>query len=155
MNRLSAILPAGQVLVDVDASSKKRVFEHAGLLFENQHSIARATVTDNLFARERLGSTGLGQGVAVPHGRIDGLRRAIAIYVRPLNPIPFDAPDGKPVTDIVALLVPAAAEDLHLRLLADVAQRFCDRRFRQSLHGCADRQGICDLFAGYAPPTPE
>ena len=51
--------------VDVDASSKKRVFEHAGLLFENQHAIARATVTDNLFARERLGSTGLGEGVAI------------------------------------------------------------------------------------------
>lgn len=73
MNRLSAILPASQVLVDVDASSKKRVFEHAGLLFENQHAIARATVTDNLFARERLGSTGLGHGVAIPHGRIKGL----------------------------------------------------------------------------------
>jgi PTS system nitrogen regulatory IIA component len=54
MNRLAAILPAGDVLVDVDATSKKRVFEQAGLLFENQHAIARATVTDNLFARERL-----------------------------------------------------------------------------------------------------
>ena len=54
MNRLAAILPAGNVLVDVDATSKKRAFEQAGLLFENQHAIARATVTDNLFARERL-----------------------------------------------------------------------------------------------------
>ena len=53
MNRLAAILPASNVLVDVDASSKKRVFEQAGLLFENQHAIARGTVTDNLFARER------------------------------------------------------------------------------------------------------
>jgi hypothetical protein len=60
MNRLAAILPASNVLVDVDATSKKRAFEHAGLVFENQHAIARATVTDNLFARERLGSTGLG-----------------------------------------------------------------------------------------------
>jgi PTS system nitrogen regulatory IIA component len=62
MNRLAAILPASNVLVDVDATSKKRAFEHAGLVFENQHAIARATVTDNLFARERLGSTGLGRG---------------------------------------------------------------------------------------------
>ena len=53
MNRLAAILPASNVLVDVDATSKKRAFEHAGLVFENQHAIARATVTDNLFARER------------------------------------------------------------------------------------------------------
>ncbi len=78
MNRLAAILPASNVLVDVDSTSKKRAFEHAGLLFENQHAIARATVTDNLFARERLGSTGLGHGVAVPHGRVKGLKNPLA-----------------------------------------------------------------------------
>ena len=77
MNRLVAILPAGNVLLGVDATSKKRAFEHAGVLFENQHSIARATVTDNLFARERLGSTGLGHGVAIPHGRIKGLKNPL------------------------------------------------------------------------------
>ena len=82
MNRLAAILPAGDVLVDVDATSKKRVFEQAGLLFENQHAIARATVTDNLFARERLGSTGLGHGVAIPHGRIKGLKNPLAAVLR-------------------------------------------------------------------------
>ena len=70
MNRLAAILPASNVLVNVEATSKKRVFEQAGLLFENQHAIARGMVTDNLFARERLGSTGLGHAVAIPHGRI-------------------------------------------------------------------------------------
>ena len=70
MNRLATILPVTNVMVDVEATSKKRAFEQAGVLFENQHAIARATVTDNLFARERLGSTGLGHGVAIPHGRI-------------------------------------------------------------------------------------
>jgi hypothetical protein len=92
MNRLAAILPASNVLVDVDATSKKRAFEHAGLLFENQHAIARATVTDNLFARERLGSTGLGHGVAIPHGRIKGLKNPLAAVLRVQQPIPFDAP---------------------------------------------------------------
>lgn len=82
MNRLAAILTPGQVLVDVDASSKKRVFEQAGLLFENQNAIARAIVTDNLFARERLGSTGLGHGVAIPHGRIKGLKNPLAAEIR-------------------------------------------------------------------------
>ena len=85
MNRLSAILPVSQVLVDVDATSKKRVFEAAGLLFENLHAIARATVTDNLFARERLGSTGLGHGVAIPHGRIKGLKHPLAAVI-PMEP---------------------------------------------------------------------
>ena len=89
MNRLAAILPASNVLVDVDATSKKRAFEHAGLLFENQHAIARATVTDNLFARERLGSTGLGHGVAIPHGRIKGLKNPLAAVLRVQQPIPL------------------------------------------------------------------
>jgi PTS system nitrogen regulatory IIA component len=70
MNRLASILPPAQVLVSVDATSKKRAFEEAGLLFESQHGLSRALITDSLFARERLGSTGLGHGVAIPHGRI-------------------------------------------------------------------------------------
>ena len=78
MNRLAAILPIEQVLVGVDATSKKRAFEEAGLLFENLHGLSRALVTDSLFARERLGSTGLGHGVAIPHGRIKGLKSPMA-----------------------------------------------------------------------------
>jgi PTS system nitrogen regulatory IIA component len=64
--------------VRVDATSKKRAFEEAGLLFENLHGLSRALVTDSLFARERLGSTGLGHGVAIPHGRIKGLKAPMA-----------------------------------------------------------------------------
>jgi len=74
MNHLSRLLPASNVLIDFTASSKKRVFEQAGLIFENNQAIARAKVFDSLFARGRLGSTGLGQGVAIPHGRIKGLK---------------------------------------------------------------------------------
>src|SRR6188472_2280724 len=106
MNRLAAILPAANVLVDVDATSKKRAFEHAGLVFENQHAIARATVTDNLFARERLGSTGLGHGVAIPHGRIKGLKSPLAAVLRVRQPIAFESPDGQPVNLLIFLLVP-------------------------------------------------
>ena len=82
MNRLAAILPASNVLVGVDATSKKRAFEAAGVLFENLFQIARGTVTDNLFTRERLGSTGLGHGVAIPHGRIKGLKNPLAAVLR-------------------------------------------------------------------------
>ena len=74
MNRLAAILPSAQALVQVEATSKKRAFEEAGLLFENLHGLNRAMVADSLFARERLGSTGLGYGVAIPHGRIKGMK---------------------------------------------------------------------------------
>ena len=149
MNRLSAILPASQVLVDVDASSKKRVFEHAGLLFENQHAIARAIVTDNLFARERLGSTGLGHGVAIPHGRIKGLKAPVGAFVRLVNGVPFDAPDGKPVGLIFVLLVPEAANEHHLQLLSELAQMFSDREFREHLAVVADAAALHGLFANW------
>ena len=78
MNRLASILTADHVLVQVDISSKKRAFEEAGLLFEGLHGLSRALVTDSLFSRERLGSTGLGHGVAIPHGRIKGLKSPMA-----------------------------------------------------------------------------
>ena len=106
MNRLSAILPVSQVLVRVDATSKKRAFEEAGLLFEMQHGLNRALITDSLFARERLGSTGLGHGVAIPHGRIKGLKQPMAAMFQLLNPIGFDSPDEKPVSLMIFLLVP-------------------------------------------------
>ena len=97
MNLISRLLPASNILLDLPASSKKRAFEQAGLLFENNQGVARAKVFDSLFARERLGSTGLGQGVAIPHGRIKGLKDAVAAFVRVAEPVPFDAPDGQPV----------------------------------------------------------
>jgi nitrogen PTS system EIIA component len=131
MNRLSAILPEANVDVDVDASSKKRVFEHAGLLFENQHQIARGIVTDNLFARERLGSTGLGHGVAIPHGRIKGLKNPLAAVLRVQQPIPFDAPDDEPVTMLIFLLVPEAATQRHLEILSEIAEMLADRELRE------------------------
>ncbi|HZN24044.1 MAG TPA: PTS sugar transporter subunit IIA, partial [Burkholderiales bacterium] len=77
MNLITKLLPESNVLIDLDVSSKKRVFEQVGLVFENNKSIARSEVFDSLFAREKLGSTGLGQGIAIPHGRIKGLKEAV------------------------------------------------------------------------------
>lgn len=151
MNRLSAILPASQVLVDVDASSKKRVFEHAGLLFENQHAIARATVTDNLFARERLGSTGLGHGVAIPHGRIKGLKNPLAAVIRLSQPIPFDAPDDEPVNLLIFLLVPEAATQRHLEILSEIAELLSDRELRERLKTEGDAATVHDLIERWQP----
>ncbi|MDH4095778.1 MAG: PTS sugar transporter subunit IIA, partial [Betaproteobacteria bacterium] len=97
MSLVAKLLPPANVLLDLQVSSKKRLFEQVGLLFENNHGIGRSLVFDSLFARERLGSTGLGQGVAIPHGRIKGLKDALGAFVRLAQPVPFDAPDAKPV----------------------------------------------------------
>ena len=146
MNLISKILLPGNILLDNESSSKKRVFERVGLLFENNQQIARSTVFDSLFAREKLGSTGLGQGVAIPHGRIAKLREATAAFVKTGNPIPFDAPDGQPVNMIFVLLVPERATDLHLQILGELAQMFSDPQFRDQLNACNDPAAIHQLF---------
>src|SRR3989338_4000967 len=138
MHRLSALLPAAQVLVSVDATSKKRAFEEAGLLFETLHGLNRALITDSLFARERLGSTGLGHGVAIPHGRIKGLKNPLAAVLRLDQPIPFDAPDDEPVNLLIFLLVPEAATQRHLEILSEIAELLSDRELRERLKTEAD-----------------
>ena len=90
MNRITNLLPINHVVSALEASSKKRVFEDAGILFENHQGIARSVVYDALFAREKLGSTGLGQGIAIPHGRIKGLKKPIGAFFRLVTPVPFE-----------------------------------------------------------------
>ena len=133
MNRLSAILPAEHVLVALDATSKKRAFEEAGLLFEALHGLNRALITDSLFARERLGSTGLGHGVAIPHGRIKGLKQPLAAVFQLAEPIGFDAPDEQPVRLMFFLLVPEAATQKHLEILSDIAELLSDAALREQM----------------------
>ena len=133
MTNIAKILPPANVLLDLEVSSKKRAFEQAGLLFENNCSIARSTVSDNLFARERLGSTGLGHGVAVPHGRIKGLKAPIAAFVRLAEPIPFESPDGQPVSLLIFLLMPDNVTQQHLEILSEIAEMLSNESFRESL----------------------
>jgi PTS system nitrogen regulatory IIA component len=151
MNRLAAILPASNVLVNVDASSKKRIFEQAGLLFENNHSISRATVADNLFTRERLGSTGLGHGVAIPHGRIKGLKNPLAAVLRVQQPIGFDAPDEEAVSLLIFLLVPEAATQRHLEILSEIAEMLSDRELRDRLKSEPDAAVVHSLITAWHP----
>jgi PTS system nitrogen regulatory IIA component len=154
MNLISRLLPASNVLLDLPASSKKRAFEQAGLLFENNQGVARAKVFDSLFARERLGSTGLGQGVAIPHGRIKGLKEAVAAFVRVAEPIPFDAPDGQPVSVMVFLLVPEQASQAHLDLLSELAQMLSDKAFRQSLLDAPTPEAVHAALTAWEPIRP-
>ncbi len=149
MNRLAAILPATQVLAGVDATSKKRAFEEAGLLFENLHSLSRALVTDSLFARERLGSTGLGHGVAIPHGRIKGLKAPMAAMFSLSNPIGFDAPDEHSVSLLIFLLVPEAATQKHLEILSEIAEMLSDAALRERLKDAPDASALYGLIAGW------
>lgn len=149
MNRLSQILPPSQVLVCVEATSKKRAFEEAGLLFENLHGLNRALITDSLFARERLGSTGLGHGVAIPHGRIKGLKAPMAAVFQLQAPIGFDAPDEQAVSMLVFLLVPEAATQKHLEILSEIAELLSDSTLREQLKTSTDAAALHHLIAAW------
>jgi PTS system nitrogen regulatory IIA component len=147
MSQLLRLLPVDNILLDLEATSKKRVFERVGLLFENNQGIARSTVYEALFARERLGSTGLGCGIAVPHGRIKGLKAATGAFIRLAVPVPFESPDGKPVSLMFVLLVPEHATDQHLQILAELAELFSDRAARDELNTATSADRIRQVFS--------
>jgi len=151
MSLIAKLLAEPNVIIDLDVSSKKRVFEHVGLLFENNNSVGRSDVFDSLFAREKLGSTGLGQGIAIPHGRIKGLKDAIGAVVRTRQPIPFDAPDGQNVSIIFVLLVPDRATDMHLQILSELAQMFSDKPFRERLLAAPTAAELHRLITQWQP----
>ena len=151
MSLVAKLLSPAHIALDLPVSSKKRVFEQAGLLFENQHGVARSLVFDSLFARERLGSTGLGQGVAIPHGRFKGLKEARGAFLRLAQPVPFDAPDGNPVNLVFVLLVPEKATEKHLQILSELAQMFSDKSLRELMARAADAEALYQLIAAWQP----
>lgn len=154
MTNLSKILSPNNVILDLEVSSKKRAFEQVGLIFENNCGIARSTVSDNLFARERLGSTGLGHGVAVPHGRIKGLKSLkapLAAFVRLAEPIPFESPDGEPVNLLFFLLIPDSVTQQHLEILSEIAEMFSDDAFRSLLTADKDPASVHHRIITWQP----
>jgi len=146
MNLMSRILPPENIVLDLAATSKKRAFEQAALLFENRHGIARTAVFQSLMGRERLGSTALGHSVAVPHGRIKDLKAPHAAFLRLQEPVQFDPSDGRAAHLLFFLLVPEAATQAHLDLLAEIARLMSDARVRQALAEAPSAQDIHQLL---------
>ena len=144
---IGQLLCESNVVLGLDAPDQPRLFDEIGALAAREHGFSAQAVAAALAAREALGSTGLGQGVAIPHGRMASIPQASAFYVRLLKPISFNAPDEKPVSDIVVLLFPDWSIHAHLHVLASVAQCFCDRNFRTLLQSCSDAKAVCTLFS--------
>ena len=151
MNQIAALLPASNIIVDLDVASKAAFFTAIGEVFERSAGLPRASVAASLSAREKLGSTGLGQGIAIPHGRIARLAEAAGAFARLRSPIAFDAPDGKPVDQIFVLLVPEHATDQHLQLLSELAQMFSERAFRDRLASADDAVALAAVFRNWQP----
>jgi len=151
MSLIASILPRANVVAEFNVTSKKRVFEEAALLFEAQLGLARSAVFEKLFARERLGSTGLGDGVAIPHCRVEGLNEITGAFIRLAAPISFDAFDDERVRLIFVLLAPCDANDAHLNVLAELAQMFSNPTLREQLLAAADADALHALLIKEAP----
>jgi len=147
LNALADLLWPENILLDMNVASKAELFEEIGRHMEREHAMPQASVAASLFRREQIGSTGLGRGVAIPHARVKNLERIQVCYASLKSPIPFDAPDGKPVSDVLVLLVPKQATEEHLQILAEATQMFSDGRFRERLHLCRHALEVKHLFA--------
>jgi nitrogen PTS system EIIA component len=133
MNLIAPLITPDTALLDMSFSSKKKLFEHAAELFAQTHALKASDVFTSLFERERLGSTALGYGIAIPHGRIKGLKDACGALYRLKVPLEFDAPDNQPVSLCFVLLVPQDANERHLQILGELAQLFGDDAMRAKM----------------------
>ena len=150
MNLIAPLITPDTTLLDMSFSSKKKLFEHAADLFAQTHGLKSADIFTSLFERERLGSTALGCGIAIPHGRIKGLSDACGAFYRLKTPLEFDAPDSQPVNLCFVLLVPQDANERHLQILGELAQLFGDETMRAKLLGVADASELIALLGNWS-----
>lgn len=136
MSTLFRFLEEQDILLDVHAQDKQHLFETIGAHLHRVHGVAAESVARALERRESVGTTALGHGVAIPHARIPELDEIRIIYVRLTPGLAYDTPDGEPVSDVMALMVPAPSTQAHLDLLAQVASLFNEKDFRTALRRC-------------------
>jgi nitrogen PTS system EIIA component len=149
MNPVGELLGVEDVELDLDVSGKDALLQRvAGMLARRRHLVP-SEVLDSLIARERLGSTAVGHGMAIPHARMSQCGASAGVFVRTRAGIPFDAPDGKPVSLFLGLIVPQQANERHLKLLAAAAAMFSDRAFREKLKASTDPAAVRDLIAAW------
>ena len=144
---LADILAPERVSCGVAAASKKRTLEELGsLLASADPALSGRSVFDLLVARERLGSTALGDGCAMPHARVPGLGRTLAAFMRLENGVDFDAPDREPVDLVLGLLVPEESTDEHLEILAAIARTLSEATVRSSLRSAVEPKLVRDVL---------
>lgn len=153
MSTVAKLLSSKDIRLDMEASSRDCLLQEIARHMECEHGIPQDWVYQSLSRREKVGSTALGEGVAIPHARIKDLRRILLAYIRLRQPIPFAAPDDKPVSDILVILVPKEATEAHLRILSEMTQMFSDPQFRQQLRQCGEAGETKRLFDDWLLPA--
>ncbi len=147
--KFSEILFLQNVVNNAHADSKKSILELISkLIAQNLVDINYEQIFECFVSREKLGSTGIGHGVAIPHGRIENLSKPIAVFVRLQDAIDFEANDNQPVDLFFALLVPGQDENKYLEILSEIAEKFSHRSFREQLRQAKDDEELYKVLVG-------
>ncbi len=149
--KLDEIFDPADALDDVEARSKRQVLRKIAAILADNHNLDEKTVFDILHERERLGSTAVGGGAAIPHAKVPGLNTLVGCVARLAEPVDFDAHDDRPVDLVVALLAPDTGGAEHLRVLARLSRALRDPEQRDALRACADKSALRDTLAAQPP----
>lgn len=149
--KLTEILSADRITSGGTYTSKKKMLEDLSRLLGQGAGMDSTEILNGLTAREKLGSTGLGHGVAIPHGRINGVSTSIGAFLRLKHPLDYEAHDGLPVDLVFGLLVPQQATEAHLKHLAAIAEMFSDEDFCKKLRAAKDNAELSTLLSNFTP----
>jgi len=146
MNALTDLFALDRIALNNPSKNRTEAFSAVGQLFAKQAGLEAEAIVGFLNAREDLGSTALGAGVAIPHGRVRGLKQPIAAFVKLQEPIEFAAPDGEAVSILIFLLVPEKATQQHLEILSSIAQLLSDQNTRKLLASEGSPEKVCEIL---------
>lgn len=151
--QLSQFINVNRIKKGIDVQSKKRALEELShLITQDQTQLNSTEIFESLISRERLGSTGVGYGVAIPHGRIKNCESITGALIQLNQGVEFDAMDNQPVDILFALIVPEESTDEHLQVLALLASMFNDENFRQDLRQSQNEEEIYQLLTHWQKP---
>lgn len=143
---ISALLSPDRIFIDTDISSKKRLLEFISNTVADQFDLPRSKIYSNLLDRERLGSTGLGNGFAIPHARLSNLDTTIGCFIRLDQPVKFEAPDNKPVDLVFTIIIPENATDEHLQILSSLAKIFSQTEIREAIRSAESNDEVARII---------
>jgi PTS system nitrogen regulatory IIA component len=143
---ISALLSPQSIFLDIEISSKKKLLELIANIVADQTRLTESSIYNKLLNRERLGSTGLGQGFAVPHARLENLDKTMGCFFRLKVPVNFEAPDNQPVDLLFVIVIPEEATDEHLLILSSLARIFSQADVCEAIRSATSKDEIAKII---------